>query len=90
MKMPDGVISYRFSGGRILRNFESGVATVASENMVWPVPHGSIEWRVWNKDKAGYAVEVSACIEDKKFGHIRKKMANSGLFFAGALLEAAK
>ena len=90
IEMPDGVISYRFSNGRIFRSLTGGVTGAASGNMVWSVPHGRIEWRVWQKNKAGYAVEVSACIEDKSFGHIRKKMANNNLFFAGALRETAE
>jgi hypothetical protein len=90
MEMPDGMISYKFSSGRIFRSFV-GVATgAANGNMVWSVPHGRIEWKVWNKNKTGYAVEISTCIEDKSFGHIRKKMANNNLFFVGALSEAAK
>ena len=90
MEIPDGMISYKFSSGHIFRSFV-GVATgAASGNMVWSVPHGRIEWKVWNKNKTGYAVEISTCIEDKSFGHIRKKMANNNLFFAGALSEAAK
>jgi len=90
MELPDGVVSYKFSDGRILRSFAGGVTDTAAGDMVWSVPHGWIEWRVWHKDKAGYAVEVSACIEDKNFGQIRKKMANNNLFFAGALRETAE
>jgi predicted NUDIX family NTP pyrophosphohydrolase len=85
MKMSDGVVSYKFSNGRILRSFAGGTAGAESVDMIWSVPHGRIEWRVWHKGKAGYAVEISTCIEDKSFGHIRKKMANNNLFFAGAL-----
>ncbi|MGA2680147.1 MAG: hypothetical protein ABSF37_12735 [Sedimentisphaerales bacterium] len=90
MEMSDGVISYKFSNGRIFREFIAGATGAASGNMVWSVPHGKIEWKVWNKNKTGCAVEISTCIEDKNFGHIRKKMANNNLFFAGALSEAAK
>ncbi|MGA2322554.1 MAG: hypothetical protein ABSG22_01745 [Sedimentisphaerales bacterium] len=90
MEMSDGVISYKFSNGRILRSFVGGATGAASGDIVWSVPHGRIEWRVWQRNKAGYAVEVSACIEDEKFGQIRKKMANNNLFFAGALREAAE
>ncbi len=90
MKMQDGVVSYKFSDGRIIRSFAGGGANAAAEDIVWSVPHGRIEWRVWNKDKAVYAVEISTCIEDKSFGHIRKKMANNNLFFAGALRETAE
>ncbi|MGD0552580.1 MAG: hypothetical protein ABSB25_08015 [Sedimentisphaerales bacterium] len=90
MKMPNGVISYKFSNGRILRSFTRGTTGVTAGDMVWLVPHGWIEWQVWSKGTAGYAVEVRTCIEDKNFGQIRKKMANSNLFFAGALWGAAE
>jgi hypothetical protein len=90
LELSNGSVSYKFSNGRILRSFAGGAADTAAGDMVWSVPHGRIEWRVWNKDKVGYAVEVSTCIEDKNFGHIRKKMANNNLFFAGALRETAE
>ena len=90
MELPDGVVSYKFSDDRIFRSFVGSAAGAASGDMVWLVPHGRIEWRVWQKNKAGYAVEVSACIEDRNFGQIKKKMANSHLFFAGALRETAE
>jgi hypothetical protein len=90
MELPGGVISYKFSNGRILRSFVGGATGAASGDMVWSVPHGRIEWRVWSKDKTGCAVEISTCIEDKSFGQIRKKMANNNLFFAGALRETAE
>jgi len=90
MGMSGGVISYKFSNGRILRSFVGGATGAANGDMVWSVPHGRIEWRVWSKGKTGCAVEISTCIEDKSFGHIRKKMANNNLFFAGALRETAE
>ena len=90
MKMSDGVISYKFGNGRILRSFVGGATSAASGDVMWSVPHGRIEWRVWHKGKTGCAVEISTCIEDKSFGHIRKKMANNNLFFAGALRETAE
>jgi hypothetical protein len=86
IELPGGVVSYKLSDGRILRSFEGST----DENIVWPVPHGMIEWRVWSKGKTGYAVEIRTCIEDKAFGQAQKKMANSNLFFAGALWEAAE
>jgi hypothetical protein len=86
IELPGGVVSYKFSDGRILRSF----AGSTDGNMVWPVPHGGIEWQVWNKGNTGYAVEIKTCIEDRSFGQTQKKMANSNLFFAGALWEAAE
>jgi prepilin-type N-terminal cleavage/methylation domain-containing protein len=86
IELPKGVVSYKFVDDRILRSVVGG----ADGNMVWPVPHGIIEWRVWSKGKTGYAVEVSTCIRDRTFGQSQKKMANSNLFFAGALWEASE
>jgi hypothetical protein len=90
MELPDGVVSYKFSDDRIFRSFAGSVTDTAAGDMVWPVPHGRIEWQVWSKDNKGYAVEVSTCIEDKNFGQTKKKMANNNLFFAGALRGAAE
>jgi len=90
VELSNGVVSYKSRNGRILRSFVGGATSAASGDMVWSVPHGRIEWRVWSKGKTGCAVEISTCIEDKSFGHIRKKMANNNLFFAGALRETAE
>ena len=90
VKLPNGMVSYRFSDGRILRSFTKGTTGITAGDMVWLVPHGLIEWQVWSKGTAGYAVEVRTCIDGKNFGQIRKKMANSNLFFAGALWGAAE
>jgi len=67
---------------------------------VWSIPHAKVEWQVWRKDRSvrqlhsnqrrpdgsGYAVEVKTHIEHKIRGeHWEKKMANSHLYFVGAL-----
>jgi hypothetical protein len=81
-----GVISYKFEQGLILRQKDGG----AQDSISWSVPHGKIEWQVRNTGKNGSAVEVITYIEDRDLGHIRKKMANSNLFFTGSVLETAK
>jgi hypothetical protein len=86
METPDGVISYKFEQGRILRQKEDD----AQNSISWSAPHGKIEWRVRNMGKNGLAVEVITYIEDRDLGHIQKKMANSHLFFTGSVWEAAK
>jgi hypothetical protein len=86
IELPNGVVTYKLTDDRILRNFSAG----SGGDMIWPVPHGKIEWLVWSKGKTGYAVEVRTCIEDRNFGQTQKKMANSNLFFAGALWETAQ
>jgi prepilin-type N-terminal cleavage/methylation domain-containing protein len=69
------------------------------EQTVWSVPHAKVEWQVWRNDgdgppAAGFdwnpallgAVEVKTHIEHKIRGeHWEKKMANSHLYFVGAL-----
>lgn len=90
IQLPDGIVRYEFEKGRILRQRVTDIQASAAGRMSWSVPHGKIETQVWNKDQKGYAVEVSTCIEDKNFGHIRRMMANSYLFFAGTLLGTAE
>jgi hypothetical protein len=89
MRLPDDTVSYKFNDGRILRRLE-GASDTESEDIVWSVPHGRIEWKVWNKDQTGYAVELRTYIEDKDLGLIRRKLANNYVFFADTLSEAAK
>lgn len=80
----DGMVSYSFNDGQIIRSR----AGTGEES--WLVPHCRIDWRILQRDKTGYAVEVNACLEDRDFGRIHKKMANSFLFFAGTPWEAAE
>jgi type II secretory pathway pseudopilin PulG len=86
IETPDGVVSYEFSDGRIIRSSPDE----ASGGIVWSVPNSRIDWQVRSRDKNGYAVEVCTYIEDRRLGHIRKKMANSFLFFTGTGLEGVE
>jgi len=86
METPNGIVSYKFSDGHIFRSSPD----IAPGDIKWTIPHGRINWRVWNRDKTGYAVEISTYIEDKALGHTRKKMANSFLFFTGIAPEGAE
>ena len=79
----EGFIYYSFDNGQIIRQ-------EIPDKTVWSIPHGKIEMRVWEKNHKGYAVELITCIEDKDLGHIRKKMANNYVFFAGASQEATE
>ncbi len=82
----DGVVSYEFGDGRIVRSSSD----TAFGDIVWSAPNSRIDWQVLNKNKTGYAVEISTYIEDKRLGHIRKKMANSFLFFTGTCMEGVE
>ncbi|MFA5293804.1 MAG: prepilin-type N-terminal cleavage/methylation domain-containing protein [Phycisphaerae bacterium] len=56
--------------------------------ITWRIPDGKIEWQVWRKNNAGYAVEIKKYTELKSYNHIEKKMENSYLYFADAYSEA--
>ena len=86
METSNGLILYKFSDGRISRSSPD----TTSGDIVWSAPHSGIDWRVWEKNNTGYAVEISTYIEDKRLGRICKKMANSFLFFAGIAPEGAE
>ena len=90
MKLPDGMVSYDFDDGRILRRGTGNKDTTSRDTVVWSVPHGRIEWRVWSRDQTGYAVELKTCIEYKDRGNTKRKMANSYLFFADTARGAAE
>jgi hypothetical protein len=89
MKLPDCMVSYEFYDGQILRR-GTGNKDTASQDTVWSVPHGRIEWRVWSRDQTGYAVELKTCIEYTDRGNTKRKMANSYLFFADTAWGAAE
>jgi hypothetical protein len=89
MRLPDGTVSYKFNDGRILRRFD-GASDTGSEDIIWSIPHGKIEWQVWLRDETGYAVELRTCVEYQDLGRIQRKLANNYLFFADTLSKAAK
>ena len=77
----DETICYELKDGKILRHHlgKSQAPTV------WSVPNADIKWRVWRKEDTGYAVEVKTHIRCGLPKESKKKMANSHLYFAGAL-----
>jgi type II secretory pathway pseudopilin PulG len=86
METSDGVITYKFENGRILRQKND----TDKSSILWSAPQGRIEWRVRDREKKGYAVEVTTYIEDNDLGHKQRKMSNSFLFFTGTIWETAK
>lgn len=85
IEMQDGVVCYQIEDGRILRKrFASAGQSDSGDTTVWSMPHGKMQWQVWHEGASRYAVEIETCIEDKDLGHLKKKMANSHLFFVGA------
>jgi hypothetical protein len=56
--------------------------------IVWQIPDGKIEWQVWRKNGAGYAVEIKKYVAFGRDNHTDKSMANAYVFFAGVYQEA--
>jgi hypothetical protein len=83
---PEGMISYQLKDDKVLKyNLTDNQPNSAEEQKVWSVPHANIQWKVWRKNMSGYAVEVRTHITYKVKGHLKNKMANSHLYFVGAL-----
>jgi hypothetical protein len=86
IELPEGVFCYRFEDGQVLRQkLTSPGRSDAEQPIVWSLPHASIKWKLWTKDGQGYSVETNTYIEHKRRGQWKKKMANTYLYFAGAL-----
>ncbi len=88
--LPDSTVSYELKDDRIIRSVINDYPGQSSEDIVWQIPHGKIEWRIWFRNDTSYAVEIITCLEDKDLGHLQKKMANNYLFFTSTLKGNAK
>lgn len=84
--LPEGMICYQLKDDKVLKhNLTDNQSNNALEQKKWSVPHAKIQWKVWRKDRSGYAVEVRTHIEAKVKSQWEKKMVNSHLYFVGAL-----
>jgi len=91
IEMQDGVVCYQIEEGRIFRNKPAGAGQgETADTTVWKIPHGKMQWRVRGRGTGSCAVEIETWIEDKDLGHLKKKMANSYLFFMGTCREQVK
>ena len=91
IELPDDMICYQLKNGEILRRRLTDAQEDGGEDTkVWSVPHAKVEWQLARGDDKAYAVEVRTHIEYEVRGHRQKKMANSYLYFVGALPEAVK
>ena len=87
IELADSVICYQLKDGNVLRRMlTDNKQSNTEEEKFWKIPHTNITWQVWKKGQNGYAIEVQTSIEYKIRGkHFEKKMANSHLYFVGAL-----
>jgi hypothetical protein len=86
IEIPEAVLCYRIEDGRVIRQkiTETGQSDT-EQPMVWLLPHANIRWKIWERNGRGYAVETHTYIEHTWRGQWKKKMANSYLYFTGAL-----
>ncbi|MDT8303070.1 MAG: prepilin-type N-terminal cleavage/methylation domain-containing protein [Sedimentisphaerales bacterium] len=83
---PEGIISYQLKDDKMFKyNLTDNQPNNPEEQKVWSVPNAKVQWKVWRNNMSGYAVEVRTHITYKVNGHLKKKMANSHLYFVGAL-----
>lgn len=78
----EGVISYEFDSDRVVRSLAVDDPNMPGES-IWSVPHARIDWDVWRRNNAGYALEVRTAIERTVLDRPEIKLRNSHLFFAG-------
>jgi hypothetical protein len=87
----DGVICYQLKDGLVVRRKLTDTSQgKAEEPRIWPIPHANIEWKVWERNGQGYAVQTNTHLEYGRRGQWVKKMAHSHLYFAGALGKELK
>jgi len=87
IELADSVICYQLKDGNVLRRkLTDNKQSNTEEVITWKISHTNIMWQVWRKGQNAYAIEVQTSIEYKIRGkHMEKKMANSHLYFVGAL-----
>ncbi len=91
IELPEGVICYKLKDGQVTRQKLTDTSQAkAEEPRIWPIPHASIEWKVWARNGRGYAVETNTHLEYGRRGQWVKKMAHSHLYFAGAFGKELK
>ena len=84
----DGVICYQIENGQAARLMLTGAQyNNAVQKRVWPVPSAEVKWTVWDRNGKGYAVEIRTHIERETPRRTEKKLANSRVYFLGALQE---
>jgi len=86
IELAEGVICYQLKDGEVVRHKLTDTPQgKAEEPRVWPIPHASVKWKVWERNGRGYAVETNTHLEYGRRGQWKQKMARSYLYFAGAL-----
>lgn len=81
---PEGVISYSFQDGKVIRfkEIRDGMA-ISDTQVVWSVPSGKIEWQLRAHNGKDVAVEISTGINRRGPGGMKTNLKNSHVIFFG-------
>ena len=86
IELSEGIICYQLKDGKVFRHKLTDTQQgKAEEPRVWSIPHASVKWKVWERNGQGYAVETNTHLEHGRKGQWKQKMAQSHLYFVGAL-----
>jgi hypothetical protein len=86
IELEEVVICYQLKDGQVFRHKLTNTPQDRTEEpRIWPIPHANIQWKVWERDGQGYAVETKTHLEYGRKGQWKQKMAQSHLYFTGAL-----
>jgi prepilin-type N-terminal cleavage/methylation domain-containing protein len=102
IEQPGRRICYQIEDGRIVRTLfvvtPSGVSSDAltgtlptgpqsEPERVWRTRDAVIAWRLWERDGRAYAVEIHSHVKQRVNGFLRKKLANTQVFFPHGLVK---
>ena len=86
IEQPDDIICYQLTNDKVLRySLKDAEAEGGKESKVWSLPNAVVQWHVLRSNGKGYAVQVSTYVKQQLREKWQKKMANSHLYFIGAL-----
>ena len=86
IELSEGVICYQRKDGQVVRQMLTDTSkNKAEDTRIWSIPHANVEWKVWERNGQGYAVETNTHLEYGRRGQWVKKMAHTHVYFIGAL-----
>ena len=85
IEQEDTLVGYEFNEGEITRQILNNTQTDTEQQKQWKMPDAKIKWTVHKKNGNGYCLEITNYIESVNDGRTEKKMANSHLYFTGAM-----
>ena len=86
IQLADTKVHYEFVEERVLRR-QGGDGDTGEDAMrkTWSLPNTVIDWRIRREGDAGSALEIQTHIRRKLRKKVQEKMANSHVYFVGAL-----